>query len=55
MSHPDVEGLLRELSPQAVGALARRYGEFADAEDAVQDALVTAAAQWPAEIGRAHV
>jgi RNA polymerase sigma factor (sigma-70 family) len=45
---PDVEGLLRELAPQAVGALARRYGEFADAEDAVQEALVTAAAQWPA-------
>jgi RNA polymerase sigma factor (sigma-70 family) len=45
---PDVEGLLRELAPQAVGALARRYGDFADAEDAVQEALVTAAAQWPA-------
>jgi RNA polymerase sigma factor (sigma-70 family) len=45
---PDVDGLLRELAPQAVGALARRYGEFADAEDAVQEALVTAAAQWPA-------
>ena len=48
MTPPDVEGLLRELAPQAVGALARRYGEFADAEDAVQEALVTAAAQWPA-------
>jgi RNA polymerase sigma factor (sigma-70 family) len=47
---PDVEGLLRELAPQAVGALARRYGEFADAEDAVQEALVTAAAQWPARL-----
>jgi predicted RNA polymerase sigma factor len=45
---PDVEGLLRELAPQALGAVARRYGEFADAEDAVQEALVTAAAQWPA-------
>jgi RNA polymerase sigma factor (sigma-70 family) len=44
----DVDRLLRELAPQAVGALARRYGEFADAEDAVQEALVTAAAQWPA-------
>src|SRR5665811_1202152 len=38
---PDVEGLLRELAPQALGAVARRYGEFADAEDAVQEALVT--------------
>jgi len=44
---PDVEGLLCELAPQALGAVARRYGEFADAEDAVQEALVTAAAQWP--------
>jgi predicted RNA polymerase sigma factor len=44
---PDVEGLLRELAPQALGAVARRYGEFADAEDAVQEALATAAAEWP--------
>ena len=36
---PDVEGLLRELAPQALGAVARRYGDFADAEDAVQEAL----------------
>jgi RNA polymerase sigma factor (sigma-70 family) len=48
VTRPDVESLLRELAPQATGALARRYGEFADAEDAVQEALVTAAAQWPA-------
>ena len=48
MTRPDVEGLLRELAPQALGAVARRYGEFADAEDAVQEALVAAAAQWPA-------
>jgi len=48
VSSPDVEGLLRELAPQALGAVARRYGEFADAEDALQEALVTAAAQWPA-------
>jgi RNA polymerase sigma factor (sigma-70 family) len=45
---PDVEGLLRELAPQALGAVARRYGGFVDAEDAVQEALVTAAAEWPA-------
>jgi RNA polymerase sigma factor (sigma-70 family) len=43
----DVEGLLRELAPRALGAVARRYGDFADAEDAVQEALVTAAAEWP--------
>ena len=48
MRHLDVEGLLRELAPQALGAVARRYGEFADAEDAVQEALVTAATEWPA-------
>jgi len=44
----DVEALLRELAPQALGAVARRYGDFADAEDAVQEALMTAALQWPA-------
>ena len=48
MTSPDVESLLRELGPQALGAVARRYGDFADAEDAVQEALVTAANQWPA-------
>ena len=48
MTPPDVEGLLRELAPQALGAVARRYGDFADAEDAVQEALVTAAREWPA-------
>jgi RNA polymerase sigma factor (sigma-70 family) len=47
VTRPDVEGLLRELAPQALGAVARRYGEFADAEDAVQEALASAATQWP--------
>ena len=47
MSSPDVERLLRELAPQALGAVARRYGTFTDAEDAVQEALVAAAASWP--------
>jgi len=46
----DVEGLLRELGPQALGAVAHRYGGFTDAEDAVQEALVVAAAQWPAGV-----
>ena len=40
--------LLRELAPQVLGAVARRHGDFADAEDAVQEALIAAAAQWPA-------
>ena len=39
--------LLRDLAPQVLGALTRRHGDFADAEDAVQDALIAAAAQWP--------
>jgi RNA polymerase sigma factor (sigma-70 family) len=41
------EGLLRELAPQVLGAVVRRYGDFADAEDAVQEALIVAATQWP--------
>jgi RNA polymerase sigma factor (sigma-70 family) len=43
------EDLLRELAPRVLGVLARRYGDFADAEDAVQEALIVAAAAWPAE------
>jgi RNA polymerase sigma factor (sigma-70 family) len=44
-----IEGLLRELAPQALGALARRYGQFDACEDAVQEALLAAATQWPEE------
>jgi len=44
-----VEDLLRELAPQVLGAMARRYGGIDDAEDAVQEALLAAARQWPAE------
>jgi RNA polymerase sigma factor (sigma-70 family) len=43
----DVEGLLRDAAPQVLGVLARRYGDFAGAEDAVQEALLTAALRWP--------
>jgi RNA polymerase sigma factor (sigma-70 family) len=43
------EDLLRALAPQVLGALVRRYGHFDTAEDATQEALVAAAAQWPAE------
>ena len=49
MTRPDVEELLRQLAPQALGAVARRTGELADAEDAVQEALAAAALQWPAD------
>ncbi|WP_406046332.1 sigma-70 family RNA polymerase sigma factor [Micromonospora sp. NBC_00898] len=44
-----VEDLLRELAPQVLGALTRRFGDFATAEDAVQEALLDAARQWPAD------
>jgi RNA polymerase sigma factor (sigma-70 family) len=42
-----VEDLLRQLGPQVLGAVARRYGDLADAEDSVQEALLAAATQWP--------
>jgi RNA polymerase sigma factor (sigma-70 family) len=44
-----IEGLLRELAPQALGALVRRHGQFDASEDAVQEALLAAALQWPEE------
>jgi RNA polymerase sigma factor (sigma-70 family) len=40
------EHLLRELAPQVLGAVVRRYGDFGAAEDAVQEALTAAALQW---------
>ena len=43
-----VEDLLRELAPQVLGILVRRYGRFDACEDAVQEALLAAAQQWPA-------
>jgi RNA polymerase sigma factor (sigma-70 family) len=44
----DAGGLLRELAPLVLGAVVRRYGHFDTAEDAVQEALIAAAEQWPA-------
>jgi RNA polymerase sigma factor (sigma-70 family) len=38
---------LRELAPQVLGALVRRYGDFFAAEDAVQEAFLAAALRWP--------
>jgi RNA polymerase sigma factor (sigma-70 family) len=43
------ENLLRELTPQVLGAVTRRFGDFGAAEDAVQEALLAAALQWPKE------
>jgi RNA polymerase sigma factor (sigma-70 family) len=39
--------MLRELAPQVLGVVIRRFRDFAAAEDAVQEALVAAAVQWP--------
>lgn len=43
---PTVEVLLRELAPQVLGATTRRFGDFAAAEDAVQEALLAGAVHW---------
>jgi RNA polymerase sigma factor (sigma-70 family) len=45
----DIQGLLRELAPRVLGVLVRRFGGFDQCEDAVQEALLAAAQQWPAE------
>ncbi|MEU5904052.1 DUF6596 domain-containing protein [Micromonospora sp. NPDC047467] len=42
-----VEDLLRTLAPQVLGLLVRRHGQFDRCEDAVQEALLAAATQWP--------
>jgi RNA polymerase sigma factor (sigma-70 family) len=44
-----VEDVVREVAPQVLGALVRRYGNFDACEDAVQEALLAAAVQWPAD------
>ncbi|WP_225802488.1 RNA polymerase sigma factor [Streptomyces sp. NK15101] len=43
----DIEDLLRSHAPQVLGALVRRHGSFDLCEDAVQEALIAAARQWP--------
>jgi len=45
----ELDSLVRELAPRVLGILARRYGDFAACEDALQDALLDASVQWPAE------
>jgi len=47
--HAAPEHLLRDLAPQVLGAVIRRFGDFSAAEDAVQEALLAAAMQWPAQ------
>jgi predicted RNA polymerase sigma factor len=52
VNHPPVlrvEFLLRQLAPEVLGAVVRRCRDFALAEDAVQEAMIAAADQWPAK------
>ncbi|WP_319460531.1 RNA polymerase sigma factor [Micromonospora sp. RTP1Z1] len=42
-----VGDLLRTLAPQVLAVLVRRHGQFYACEDAVQEALLAAAVQWP--------
>ncbi|WP_106398426.1 RNA polymerase sigma factor [Actinocorallia populi] len=49
MTASDIEDLLRELTPRVLGMLVRRHGRFEECEDAVQEAVLAAAVQWPAE------
>jgi RNA polymerase sigma factor (sigma-70 family) len=44
-----LEDVLRPLAPQVLGVLVRRHGQFEACEDAVQEALLAASVQWPAE------
>ncbi len=44
-----VGDLLRELTPQVLGTVVRRFRDFAAAEDAVQEASIAAVMQWPRE------
>jgi len=48
-SPPPIDDVLRELAPQVLGVLVRRSGDFDAAEDAVQEALLSAATHWPRE------
>jgi RNA polymerase sigma factor (sigma-70 family) len=45
----EIENLLRQQAPQVLGILIRRHGGFDTCEDAVQEALLAAATQWPTE------
>jgi RNA polymerase sigma factor (sigma-70 family) len=43
----DIEDLLRAAAPQVLAVVARRFGDFPDADDAVQEAMLAATQQWP--------
>jgi RNA polymerase sigma factor (sigma-70 family) len=48
-ARPGIEDELREATPRVLAAVVRRFGDFADSEDAVQEALLAAATQWLAQ------
>jgi RNA polymerase sigma factor (sigma-70 family) len=45
----EIENLLRGAAPRVLAAVVRRFGDFSDSEDAVQEAMVAASTQWPAQ------
>jgi RNA polymerase sigma factor (sigma-70 family) len=47
VSSPAVERVLRAAAPGVLARLIRRHGRFDACEDAVQEALLAAAVQWP--------
>ena len=47
VAHSDVERVFREQYGRAVAVLVRVFGDIDVAEEAVQDAFITAVAQWP--------
>ena len=49
-----MEALLKQLAPQVLGVVVRKYRDFAACEDAVQEALLAAAQQWPRDGTPAH-
>jgi RNA polymerase sigma factor (sigma-70 family) len=44
-----LEDLVRELVPRVLGILVRHYGDLETCEDALQEALLAAATQWPTD------
>jgi RNA polymerase sigma factor (sigma-70 family) len=47
LTTPLLEDVWRQESPHVLAALLRRHRDYADCEDAAQDALAAAAEQWP--------
>ncbi|WP_229401182.1 RNA polymerase sigma factor [Micromonospora okii] len=49
MRSEGLAGVLRELAPQVLGVLVRRYRDFDACEDALQEAMLAATVQWPVD------